>query len=139
MMNCSTAQEILVHAGELLKCTAVFQTQYGRRFRLDHSSPREAWEQYENILQLQSNIASLLDPRAINDPFSRFGRWWENQSVMDVAIAKHLMEAVAQLIVYCGSSDCLDDSRIVINAQCTIAGMLDPQALKIREEQLRTA
>jgi hypothetical protein len=134
-MKTAMACEILNEAARLLELTATFQARYGKQYRLKAGSPQEAWTLYDDISEMQTRVAALLDPQALEDSNSRYGHWWERMDVMDVNTAQMLVEEVGALISCCAYSDVKSPETsltyMVLSKQSTIAGFLHPSSRMI--------
>lgn len=134
-MNCTTAHNLMIEAAHLARLVGIFQTRYGRDVDLQNVDS----ELYGQIVEHQRRIAAMLDQPALNNPYPRFGKWWERHPVMDIAMAHELICEVGHLIAYCAKLNATNtkssESRIVYNAQCIIAGILHPDSLMVDTRQ----
>lgn len=133
-MNTQSAYEILNRAAHLVELSVIFQLKYGKSYTLKPGSPAEAWALYDQTLEIESEIAALLDEAPRDTPYSRHGEWWLRYDVMDHAIARSLVAEAGNLIA-CTTHAEVDSERktawSVISIQSVIAGMLHPTSLQV--------
>lgn len=136
-MNTANARTILAETARLVEMTAIFQARYGKNYRISALSPKDAWTLHNTILDTQHIIAHLLDPNIIENPHSRYGKWWERHDVMEASMAQQLITEVAHLIAAVAHYEANEQdgkatwSHALTTTQCAIAGMLHPQAFVI--------
>ncbi|XWX03643.1 hypothetical protein VZO05_14140 [Aggregatilineales bacterium SYSU G02658] len=129
-MNLNIAQRIIAHVANLTALASTFQAKFGRDYRLTGDSPAAAWELYRSIMAEQTNIASLLEPAALQTPYSRYGKWWERRDVIDQAILNELGADAMTLVERCAYLSAegkpTENSPVLLVVQQSIAGMLHP-------------
>src|SRR5690606_10323725 len=104
-MNTSTAHTLISQAAHLVERTAAFQARYGDHYELKPGSPPDAWSHYDELLQLQSQIARLLDPAALDNAYSKYGKWWDRHDVIDSATAHAVMNEMVHLMACCANRE----------------------------------
>jgi hypothetical protein len=132
-MNTTTATDIICNVAHLAGLAATFTARFGSHYRVSETSPQEAHELYNEIMTVQSQIASLLDPEALNSPYSRYGEWWKRMDVMDTAMVNELASEGFNLIGRCAYLSVHDKTRWTnsdLVLQRSIAGLLHPAALQ---------
>jgi hypothetical protein len=131
-MEGTTALALAQKISELVQQCASFQAKYGRYYTLKPGSPAEAWAMYHDILGKQVEIAVMLDANTLDMPHTTPDQWWKRHDVIDLTMAKTLMQQVSHLIATCAyheaDIDPTDWSYAVYSAQASIAGMLHPSA-----------
>ena len=134
-MNARIAREMAAQIANLAELVAVFTAHYGSGYRMTEDSPAHAWELYQRIMTLQTNIANHLGQDALASPkFSRPGEWWKRQDVPDVAIINELAQDVFHLVARCAYHEALaheaghTDTAFVLER--SIAGILHPTTRK---------
>lgn len=131
-MEATTALQLAQKISELVQQCASFQAKFGRYYTLKPGSPAEAWAMYHDILGKQVEIAAMLDQTTLDLPHTTPNQWWKRHDVIDLSIAKTLMQQVSHLIATCAyheaNIDLTDWSYAVFAAQVSIAGMLHPTA-----------
>jgi hypothetical protein len=131
-MEGATALALAQKISELVQQCASFQAKYGRYYTLKPGSPTEAWALYHDILGKQVEIAAMLDGNTLELQQSTLDQWWKRHDVIDLSIAKTLMQQVSHLIATCAYHDAetepTDYSYAVFSAQASIANMLHPSA-----------
>lgn len=136
-MNTANARTILAETARLVELTATFEARYGKNYRMSANSPTDAWKLHHAILDTQHIIAHLLDPHIIENPHSRYGKWWERHDVMEASMAQQLIAEVAHLIAVVAHYEVNEQdgkatwSHALNTTQGAIAGMLHPQAFVI--------
>jgi hypothetical protein len=134
MMNIQNTYEILNKAAQLVELSVTFQLKYGVHYILKPGSPAEAWSLYDQTLEIEAEIAALLDETPRDTPYSRHGKWWLRYDVMDHATARSLVAEAGNLIA-CTTHAAVDTERetawSVISIQSVIAGMLHPISLQV--------
>jgi len=123
-----------------MELTATFEAQFGRAYKLHKYSPAEAWEMFDKMMDIQSIIANLLDPEALNNVHYPYGRWWELNDVMDSAIAQQIIIELGHLLTSTAYVEARIEAgqtpgwRAVDMIQCAIAGMLHPRSYELVTE-----
>jgi hypothetical protein len=141
-MNTSMAHELAVKSAQLIELTSIFQSQYGKDYRMKPGSPEAAWEVQQAIFDLQGTLARLLDPYALENPLRRMTPWWKHQDVMDTGVATQIAQEVFHLIACCASQEYStrgEPSPVIICSQRTIAGLLHSSSLLIALSDLEKA
>lgn len=142
-MNAQTTQSILIHVANIARISSAFHAKFGRDYRLSTDSTAQAWELYRQFMAEQANIASLLDPEALNNPFSRHGKWWERRDMIDTGILNQLEEDAMTLIERCAYlqaiDQCTDNAPALLVVQQSIAGILHPSTRQTSVRDVREA
>jgi hypothetical protein len=139
-MNTTTARNILNEAAHLMELTASFQARYGRAYRISISSPADASDLHNQILDIQSIIANLLDPEALNEAHAPYGQWWQRHDVMEASMAQQLISEISYLItstahVCSNQSEGKETMHHAVKmTQRAIAGMLHPDCFKVHAD-----
>ena len=129
-MNVMTARKIADYVAELKVTSATFTAKFGVNYKVNENSPACASQLANHAMKLQTQIASLLAPVAIQNAFSRFGTWWERSEMVPPSIVNELGSIAFDLIgrsAYNENSSTGEtdwDSTIVIEQ--SIAGLLHP-------------
>jgi len=128
-MNTTIARQIAEQIAQLAVLTARFQANYGRNVLLTDLSPEGAHALAGQILDGQASIAALLDPRALETTYHRFGQWWKRHDVIDCAIINELAIDAHNLIARTAYLEAEGgDEATLLPIQKSIAGMLHPAA-----------
>lgn len=138
-MDTTMAQALAAKSAQLIEFTSIFQSQYGKDYRMKPGSPDEAWQLQQAIFDLQGEIAQILDIYALENPLRRVSPWWKFQDVMDNGIATQIAQEVFHLIACCaaqGVSQRTEPSPVIVCSQRTIAGFLHPSTLLIAQSHL---
>lgn len=144
-MNVTIAQQVLCEAGRLVALTAVYQSRYGKDYRLKATSPENAWRLHRQIFDAQRSIARLLDAPARDNPRPRYGQWWDRLDVPDTSLAHEVVSQASHLVMACAyqEADADSESQSVLSLQRAIAGTLHPSSLHLaaeaEAEQIRSA
>jgi hypothetical protein len=129
-MNITIAQRIVMHITSIATLSATFQAKYGRDYRLTNDSPAVAWELYRQFMAEQVQIVSLLEPLALENPYSRYGKWWERRDVIDNGLLNELTSNAMTLVERCAHLEAIghstENAPSLIIVQQSIAGMLHP-------------
>jgi hypothetical protein len=129
-MNINTAQRIMMHVANLATVAMTFQAKFGRDYRLNSESAPLAWELYRQMMAEQTNIANLLEANALENPYSRYGKWWERRDVIDSALLNELSAEALTLLERSAYLAATDQNTVnapsLIIVQQSIAGMLHP-------------
>lgn len=131
-MKGSRALILAQKISELIQQCASFQARFGRYYMLKPGSPAESWAMYHEILGQQVQIAALLDVCSVESPQATLDQWWDRHDVIDLSVAKTMMQQVSHLIATCAyheaEVEATDWSYAVYCAQASIAGLLHPSA-----------
>jgi hypothetical protein len=129
-MNITTAQRIMMHVASLATVAMTFQAKFGRDYRLNADSTPLAWELYRQMMAEQTNIANLLETSALENPYSRYGKWWERRDVIDSALLNELSAEALTLLERSAYLAATDQNTVnapsLVIVQQSIAGMLHP-------------
>ncbi len=132
-MKTYIAQQLAIEAAKLTELVARFAASYGQHYTLKPASPQPAWDLYDSIIAQQASIAAMLDKEALENPYSRVGKWWERQDIIDLATLHELASEIFRLISCCAAYESSDvENAIPLSirrAQESIAGMLHPTAV----------
>lgn len=138
-MDIITANQMMNEAGKLVELAATFQVHYGRGAQLRPGSPDAEWKLYNDILNVQSRIARMIDEGCLEAPHHKVGTWWKRQDVIDVATAQAVIQEIGGLIARCAYVASEDGNERLCYAlqvsQATIAGMLHPASLQIAADK----
>lgn len=133
-MNINNARRIHCAIAKLAEIAAFYQARFGNHQRITADTPAEAVELYKAFMSEQSNLASLLDNKALSAPYTRWEKWWEHRAVMSIALVNEMSEATLRLLEHIAYLEAMgknpDNEASVCSLQETIAGMLHPQALE---------
>lgn len=124
----------------LIAMCSSFQAKYGSHYHLKPGSQPEAWALFNEIVELQLSIAQMLATDALEKPHVTIGKWWERFDIPDLAVSKHMMDAVTQLISATAydeatAQDGVEWSYNVKCSQRVIAGLLHPNTIQIALSQ----
>ncbi len=127
-MNTVMARHLAAKIAELIELSSIFQSRYGKDYRLKPGSPADAWNLHQAIFEQQSAIAGLLDAEALENPLQRTTEWWQRQEVVDTALVGQMAQEAYHLISCCACREANPESEspIVKTSQRVIAGMLHP-------------
>lgn len=137
-MNTITARLIYSKIAELIELTSIFQTHYGRNYRMKPGSPEPAWTLHQTIFDQQRDIARLLDLETLENPSNAISPWWKWQDTLDTSIVATLAHEACHLIACCASFEANpigNCSLAVTAAQRAIAGGLHPSSRMIAIEE----
>lgn len=135
-MNTVMARHIAAQIAELIELSSIFQTRYGKDYRMKPGSPAEAWELHDAIFNQQVAIASLLDVDALENPLQRVPTWWKWQETIDAGIVAQMAQEASHLIICCASFEAVPmaaSSPAVSCSQRVIAGTLHPSAILVAQ------
>jgi hypothetical protein len=138
-MNTTTAREIVCKVAHLAGLAATYTARFGTHYRICIDSTEEACTLYGEILAVQSEIAALLDPEALQTPYSRYGEWWKRMDVMDTAMVNELASEGFNLIGRCAYLGVHEKTRWTnsdLVLQRSIAGLLHPNARQADASEL---
>lgn len=139
-MNTTQARAIFHHVGEMIELASIFQSRYGKDYRMKPGSPADAWNLHNAIFDLQTAIASSLDLIALEKPLHRLPRWWEHQDIMDTGMASTLSAEVCHLLACCAAYDGApgpNPSPAIRISQQVVAGLLHPMTCLMGMEEWR--
>lgn len=129
-MNTNVAKTIMQRAAQLTEVVATFQATYGRSYQLDVNCCKEAKELADSILNIQTQIARLLDEDSVKNPHFKVGEWWKRQDAPDTGVVQEMVGEISHLIACCAYFAADPNGRewsyAVRSAQSTIAGFLHP-------------
>lgn len=97
-MNVNKAKKIAHRVAKIAELSSTFYAHYGSSYRLSDDSPPEAWELYRQIMAEQATIASLLDTRALENPYVRYEAWWQRRDVINPALVNELATETMLLV-----------------------------------------
>jgi len=141
-MNTATARLIVSKIAELIELSSIFQTRYGRGYRMKPGSPESAWALHQAIFDQQREIAILLDLDVLENPSQAVTAWWKWQETMDSGIAGALAQEACHLIACCASFEANPMgtcSLAAVAAQRAIASRLHPSSRMIAMQELAPA
>jgi hypothetical protein len=140
-MNIKRAHQIHCALANIAELASSYNARYGSNTRINDNSPADAHEIYNRFMEEQSNIASLLDTKALNAPYMRWEKWWESRDVMNLGLVNELASAALRLVEHIACLEAMgknpDNEGSVCNLQETIAGMLHPLARQAAAEGLK--
>jgi hypothetical protein len=129
LMNTALARHLAAKVAELIEIASIFQSCYGKDYRIKPGSPAQAWDLYQSMINQQTAIAGLLDLDALEDPAQRLPQWWKWQEMMDTGMVAQMAQEAYHLIACCASFEANPSgthSPIISSSQRVIAGMLHP-------------
>jgi hypothetical protein len=135
-MNTTTARHISAKIAELIEFASIFQSRYGKQYRLKPGSPAEAWDLHQAIIDQQADIARLLDSATLENPPRCSKPWWNWQETMDTGVVYQIAIESNHLIACCASFEAAplaDTSPAIYASQRAIAGLLHPSALLVAQ------
>lgn len=134
-MKIQTAHRIMAHVANITTLAATFQAKYGSDYRLTSDSPAPSWELYRALMAEQANVAGLLEPIALETPYSRYGKWWERRDVIDSGLLNELSAIAMTLVERCAYLEAMNHSTVnapsLVIVQQSIAGMLHPSTRQL--------
>ena len=128
-MNTALSRLLAAKVAELIEMASIFQSCYGKDYRMKPGSPQQAWDLYQAMLNQQTAIARLLDVDALEDPAQRLPQWWKWQETMDTGMVAQMAQETYHLIACCASFEAnptASTSPVISCSQRVIAGMLHP-------------
>ena len=138
-MDVKNVSAMMSQASHVLTLSATYQARYGRTTKLKAGSPQDAWELYDQTLYGQSIIARMLHEGALEKPYYKTGKWWEGQDVIDVGVARLLVQDVAHLLACIAYHEATADpkelSHSAHSTQYIIAGMLHPSSILVAMDE----
>jgi len=139
-MNAKNTHQIMKIATHLLEMTAMFQSAYGKGYRVGAGDSKDIWALYDDICAAQTAIARLLDPQVLEEPQSLYGAWWEKADVPALNLAHALVGQAGHLIAACAYADVqrspVKQPHALLATQRVIAGMLQPASLLLAQDGL---
>ncbi len=130
-MKGTAALALAQKVSELIQLCASFQAKYGRYYTQDNSNNEDACILCEQILVCQIEIAALLDLSTLEAQKTGGDEWWKRHDVIDLSVAKTMMQQVSHLIASCAYQEAEAGgtvSHAVRSAQASIAALLHPSA-----------
>ena len=140
-MNTTRARLLAAKVAELIENVSIFQSCYGKDYRMKPGSPTQAWDLYQSILNQQTAIAQLLDSDALEDSAQR-QQWWKWQESIDTSIVTQIAQEAYHLIACCASFEANpagSNSPVIGCSQRVIAGMLHPSTRMVAMGEMAKA
>ena len=140
-MNTAIARLLAAKVAELIEMASIFQSCYGKDYRMKPGSPTQAWDLYQSILNQQTAIAQLLDLDALEDSAQR-QQWWKWQESIDTGIVTQIAQEAYHLIACCASFEANptgSNSPVIGCSQRVIAGMLHPSTRMVAMGEMAKA
>ncbi len=128
-MNTARARLLAAKVAELIEITSIFQSCYGKNYRMKPGSPAQAWELYQAMNDQQMAIGQLLDIETLENPSQQLTQWWKFQESLDTSIVAQMAQEAYHLIACCASFEAnpgASNSPVIGCSQRVIAGMLHP-------------
>ena len=141
-MNTAFARLLAAKVAELIETASIFQSCYGKDYRMKPGSPQQAWELYQAMLNQQTSIAQLLDVDALEDAAQRLPQWWKWQETIDTGMVAQMAQETYHLIACCASFEAnptANSSPVIGCSQRVIAGMLHPTTRMVAMGQMAKA
>jgi hypothetical protein len=141
-MNTTHARLLAVKVAELIEMASIFQSCYGKDYRMKPGSPPQAWDLYQAMLSQQTAIAQLLDTDALQDAAQRMPQWWKWQESIDTGVITQMAQETYHLIACCASFEANptgNNSPVIGSSQRVIAGMLHPSTRMVAMETMPRA
>lgn len=141
-MNTARARLLAAKVAELIESVSIFQSCYGKDYRMKPGSPTQAWDLYQSILNQQTAIAQLLDLDALEDSSQRQSQWWKWQESIDTGIVTQIAQEAYHLIACCASFEANptgNNSPVIGCSQRVIAGMLHPSTRMVAMGEMAKA
>ena len=141
-MNTTIARLLAAKVAELIEMASIFESCYGKHYRMKPGSPTQAWDLYRAMLNQQTAIAQLLDMDALEDTAQRQPQWWKWQESIDTGIVAQMAQETYHLIACCASLESTPTSRkspIIGCSQRVIAGMLHPSTRMVAMGEMAKA
>lgn len=136
-MDTGLARQIALAIADLMQPVSIFQSCFGKDYRMKPGSPDQAWELHQVIKQQQVLIASLLDATTLDAPLQRLPQWWKYQEAPDVGVVSAMMQEACHLIAACACHEAnpqTPQSPVVATSQRILAGMLHPATLMMAQD-----
>jgi hypothetical protein len=137
-MDTGLARQIALAIADLMQPVSIFQSCFGKDYRLKPGSPTQVWELHQAIKEQQVLIASLLDASALESPIQRLPQWWKYQEMPDVGTVTAMMQEACHLIAACSCHEAnpqTAQSPVLATAQRVLAGMLHPATLMMAQDR----
>ena len=141
-MNTALARHLAAKVAELIEIASIFQSCFGKDYRMKPGSPTQAWDLYQAMLNQQTAIARLLDLDALEDAAQRLPQWWKWQESIDTGMVAQMAQEAFHLIACCASFEAnpsASNSPVIGCSQRVIAGMLHPTARMVAMGEMAKA
>ena len=141
-MNTAFARLLAAKVAELMETASIFQSCYGKDYRMKPGSPTQAWDLYQTMLNQQTAIAQLLDVAALEDAALRLPQWWKWQESIDTGVIAQMAQEAYHLIACCASFEAnptANSSPVIGCSQRVIAGMLHPSTRMVAMGEMAKA
>ena len=141
-MNTAMARLVAAKIAELIEIASIFQSCYGKDYRMKPGSPTQAWDLYQSMLSQQTAIAQLLDLDALEDTAQQLPQWWKWQESIDTGMVAQMAQEAYHLIACCASfeaSPTASASPVIACSQRVIAGMLHPSTRMVAMGEMAKA
>jgi hypothetical protein len=141
-MNTARARLLAAKVAELIETTSIFQSCYGKNYRMKPGSPTQAWDLYHAMLNQQTTIAQLLDMDVLDDSAQRLPQWWKWQESIDTGIVAQIAQEAYHLIACCASFEAnptAKTSPVIASSQRVIAGLLHPSTRMVAMDGMAKA
>jgi hypothetical protein len=141
-MNTARARLLAGKVAELIETASIFQSCYGKDYRMKPGSPTQAWDLYQAMLNQQTAIAQLLDIDVLENSAQRLPQWWKWQESIDTGIVAQMAQEVYHLIACCASFESnptANTSPVIACSQRVIAGLLHPSTRMVAMGEMAKA
>jgi len=141
-MKTANARLVATKVAELIETASIFQSCYGKDYRMKPGSPTQAWDLYQTMLNQQTAIAGLLDVDAVEDAAQRLPQWWKWQETIDTGMVAQMAQEAYHLIACCASFEAnpgANSSPVIACSQRVIAGMLHPSTRMVAMGEMAKA
>ena len=141
-MNTARARLLAAKTAELIEMASIFQSCYGKDYRMKPGSPTQAWDLYQAMYEQQVAIGRLLDVEALENPAYRIPQWWKFQEVLDTGVVGTMAQEAYHLIACCASFEsnpAASSSPVIGCSQRVIAGMLHPSTVMVAMGEMAKA
>ena len=141
-MKTANARLVAAKVAELIETASIFQSCYGKDYRMKPGSPTQAWDLYQTMLNQQTAIAGLLDVDAVEDAAQRLPQWWKWQETIDTGMVAQMAQEAYHLIACCASFEAnpgANSSPVIACSQRVIAGMLHPSTRMVAMGEMAKA
>jgi hypothetical protein len=142
LMNTARARLLAAKVAELIETASIFQSCYGKDYRMKPGSPTQAWDLYQAMLNQQTAIAGLLDVDALEDAAQRLPQWWKWQESIDTSMVAQMAQEAYHLIACCAcfeANPAGNVSPVIACSQRVIAGMLHPSTRMVAMGEMAKA
>ncbi len=142
LMNTALARLLAAKVAELIETASIFQSCFGKDYRMKPGSPTQAWDLYKAMLNQQTAIASLLDSDALENASQRLPQWWKWQESIDTGMVAQIAQEAYHLIACCASFESnptSNTSPVIGCSQRAIAGMLHPSTRMVAMGEMAKA